>query len=382
MPSAKKWDIFCNIVDNFGDIGVCWRLARQLAAEHSLAVRLWVDQPESLQKICPEFDPALDAQSVRGVEVRHWAKPFAAAEPADVVIEAFGCKLPESYVAAMAARASKPAWINLEYLCAEDWILGCHRLPSPHPRLPLIKHFFFPGFVDGTGGLLAERELARRRREFQQDPHAIAAFWQSLGLPAPRPEELRVSLFCYGDQPVSELLDAWAGGAHPVLCLVAEGLVQAELGAFFNTPETVPGSVLRKGKLEVRVMPFIEQDRYDRLLWACDCNFVRGEDSFVRAQWAAKPMIWQIYPQEEGVHLEKLRAFLDHYCAGLPEDASAAVRALWQAWNRGEGAGSAWGEFWRQRAVLEAHARRWADDLPVPGDLASNLVHFCDNLIK
>ena len=26
------WDIFCSVVDNFGDIGVTWRLARQLVA--------------------------------------------------------------------------------------------------------------------------------------------------------------------------------------------------------------------------------------------------------------------------------------------------------------------------------------------------------------
>jgi hypothetical protein len=28
MPAMQlHWDIFCRVIDNFGDIGVCWRLA-------------------------------------------------------------------------------------------------------------------------------------------------------------------------------------------------------------------------------------------------------------------------------------------------------------------------------------------------------------------
>ncbi|HET9045379.1 MAG TPA: elongation factor P maturation arginine rhamnosyltransferase EarP, partial [Casimicrobiaceae bacterium] len=41
--AAQRWDVFCKVVDNFGDAGVCWRLARQLVAEHDLAVTLWID---------------------------------------------------------------------------------------------------------------------------------------------------------------------------------------------------------------------------------------------------------------------------------------------------------------------------------------------------
>src|SRR3990167_4247188 len=124
MPSMRSWDIFCTVIDNYGDIGVCWRLARQLAAEHGLAVRLWVEDLNSLQPLSPEVDPLREAQSCRGVEVRRWPADFPATYPADVVIETFACELPERYQAAMAQREQKPVWINLEYLSAASWEVG------------------------------------------------------------------------------------------------------------------------------------------------------------------------------------------------------------------------------------------------------------------
>ena len=381
MRFGETWDIFCNVIDNFGDIGVCWRLARQLVAEHGLEVRLWVDDLASLQKLCPEISSKLQIQSARGVEVRHWTTPFPEAKPADVVIEAFGCNPPESYIATMAASDPKPVWINLEYLSAEDWVPGCHGLASPHPRLPLVKYFFFPGFVPGTGGLLLERGLLTQRQLFQQDFDAIARFWTSLELPAPAPEEIRVSLFGYENKAVSGLFNAWVQSEKNVLCLVPEGRMLSDVSAYFGQQKAWAGSVQRKGHLEVRVIPFVEQDQYDRLLWACDCNFVRGEDSFVRAQWAARPFVWHIYPQEEGAHFKKLSAFMDVYCEGLPQEAAVSFRTFWEAWNRGVGAGEAWAGFWKHRAIFETHASHSANHLAENGDLASNLVHFCKSKI-
>jgi uncharacterized repeat protein (TIGR03837 family) len=379
---AQRWDIFCNVVDNYGDIGVTWRLARQLVVEHGVQVRLWVDELPSLQRLAPEIDPATAEQSGAAqqsccrVEVRHWSKPFPEVVPADVVIEAFACELPENYVAEMAARESKPVWINLEYLSAENWVTGCHRLASPHPRLPLTKYFFFPGFTQGTGGLICEHGLLQRRQAFQRDPAALAAYWQSLGLPAPAPGELRISLFGYENKAVPDLLAAWAGADYPVICLVPEGRVVGDVSAFFGGVALAAGNTLSKGNLQVRILPFTDQDSYDQLLWACDCNFVRGEDSFVRAQWAGRPFIWQIYPQQEEAHWAKLFAFVDIYSLDLAEDAAAGLRAFWQAWNRQEGVGEAWPMLWRHHAELGAHTRRWAAYLETLGDLASNLVQF------
>jgi uncharacterized repeat protein (TIGR03837 family) len=157
-----NWDIFCNVVDNYGDIGIAWRLARGLVGEHGLDVRLWVDDLHAFQRIWPAIDPSAEEQSCEGVTVRAWRSPFAATEPARVVVEAFGCALPDAYLAAMGEQSPPPVWINLEYLSAEPWVAEHHGLPSPHPRLPLTKYFFFPGYTPATGGLLAEAGLAER----------------------------------------------------------------------------------------------------------------------------------------------------------------------------------------------------------------------------
>lgn len=213
--SRPSWDIFSAVVDNYGDIGVCWRLARQLVAEHDLKVRLWTDDLISFQKINPEIDPRLPIQVSRGVEIRQWAESKLAVEPADVVIEAFACRLPATYETAMAESGRRHAWVNLEYLSAEEWVDSHHGLPSPHPRLPLTKFFFFPGFTPSTGGLLVEKGLADRRGPFQADPRQLNDFWRGLGLPAPEREEIRISLFCYDNNSALALFAAWAKAASP-----------------------------------------------------------------------------------------------------------------------------------------------------------------------
>lgn len=384
MAPLRTWDIFCTVVDNYGDIGVSWRLARQLAAEHGLQVRLWVDDLASFRKICPDIVAGREAQHSHGVEVRWWQEPFPAVCPADVVIEAFACDPPKSYITAMAARQPKPAWINLEFLSAENWVQGCHALPSPHPSLPLVKYFFFPGFADGTGGLLAEQGLAQARDQFQRSVAEQARFWKALGLPVARAGELQVSLFCYPHDGVAGLLRAWAAGGTPVRCLAPEGTASAALSAFFATENLAPGAVLRKAGLELRIFPFLDQDEYDRLLWVCDLNLVRGEDSFVRGQWAARPLLWQIYPQQAGAHWPKLKAFLGLYCQGLSGEAAAAVTSFWRAWNKGDGGEveSAWPGYWEHRLELQAHALRWAGQLAKTGNLTNNLAQFCEYLLK
>lgn len=371
-------DIFCNVIDNYGDIGVCWRLARQLANEHGLQVRLWVDELNSFAKLCPEADVTLERQHRRGVEVCWWLREFLAVQAAWLVIEAFGCALPESYVDAMATQ-QQSVWINLEYLSAEGWVQGCHGLPSPHPSLPLVKYFFFPGFTQQTGGLLLERDLFARRDAFQSDDMQRRAFWQSIGMGMPSLETLKISLFGYENAALHGLFDAWASGAQPVLCLVPEGRILPQLGQYFGDAAPCVGKIYSHGNLQVRVLPFVEQERYDELLWACDVNFARGEDSCVRAQWAGKPFIWQIYPQHDAVHWDKLQAFLGLYNASLSLPASEAMQGLWQAWNRESGAGQAWPAFITMRGEIESHAQHWAQQL-AGNNLTLNLLNFSRNI--
>ncbi|MCK9284707.1 MAG: elongation factor P maturation arginine rhamnosyltransferase EarP [Rhodocyclaceae bacterium] len=368
----QRWDIFCAVVDNYGDIGICWRLARQLAVQHRLAVRLWVDDLRPLARLHPAADAAAARQTLSGVEVRRWPAIFPSAsgdDIADVVVEAFACELPPAYLEAMAQRSPPPLWINLEYLSAEPWVGGCHRMHSPHPRLPLTKHFFFPGFTQETGGLLREADYDARRSAFD-----AAAFRRQLGLPAVA-GELAVSLFGYENEEVSGLLTAWVGGVRPIRCLLPEGRLLPQVAAFFGVSAAVPGSHWRQGSLDVHVLPFLPQPDYDELLWSCDLNFVRGEDSFVRAQWAQRPFVWHIYPQQSDHHQIKLEAFLDLWLKGVPAESAGPIRRFWKAWEGG-GSEAAWPGFAAVLPVLAAHSEAWAQRLLGQPDLAAQLVSF------
>lgn len=375
-----KWDIFCSVVDNYGDIGVTWRLARQLASEQGAAVRLWVDDLAAFAAICPQADPAAEQQVVLGVEVRHWPRDWQAAEPADVVIEAFACELPPAYVAAMAARAQKVLWLNLEYLSAEDWVEGCHGLPSLQSN-GLQKFFFFPGFTAGSGGLLREGDLLARREAFQADDAAVWQFLQTLGV-TPVAGARRISLFAYENAALASWLGALAADAQPTQLLVPEGRIVAELQRWLGVTAIKAGDCVQRGQLQVQVLPFMRQEQYDLLLWSCDFNAVRGEDSFLRAQWAGQPLLWHIYQQAEGAHWDKLDAFLDLYIEGLSAEAGAVLRALWHAWNAGEDMAPGWAAVQQVWPELAEHSQRWALERASQADLATALVQFYRNWLS
>ena len=353
------WDIFCRVIDNYGDIGICWRLARQLAIEHHRDVRLWVDDLASLRPLCPTINPSLDQQSALGIDIRHWREDFSPERTADVVIEAFACELPNAYLQAMAEAEAKPCWINLEYLTAESWGEDCHAMASPHPALKLTKYFFFPGFTDKSGGLLRENQLLTGRLRYQES------------LPKNRP--LEISLFCYDTAPVGALLDSLSRLAEPSVVHVPPG---KPLSAVM---QHLPGEgPWQHGNARIQPVPFLPIDDYDRLLWRSDINFVRGEDSFVRAQWAARPFVWQIYPQEDDAHLIKLSAFLDRYCASMDDEQAQVVRALFETWNgNGANLGAAFEAFVASRSAIAKANENWCNQLSLQVDLATALVNFC-----
>jgi uncharacterized repeat protein (TIGR03837 family) len=369
-----SWDIFCTVVDNFGDVGVTWRLAKQLAREHGLAVRLWVDELSAFASLCPQADRQALQQSRDGVDVRLWSRSWTGpVDPADVVVEAFACRLPPEYQSAMASRGCS-LWLNLEYLSAEDWVGSCHALPSLQPG-GVRKYFFFPGFVRGTGGLLRERGLIERRRAFQRDPLEQRRFLDGLGV-SWAPEVRLISLFAYENPALTGWLDALASEARRTLLLVPQGRIGADLAAWLGVDGVQPGERFERGNLKVQVLHFLSQDDYDRLLWCCDFNAVRGEDSFLRAQWAGRPLLWHIYPQHDDAHWDKLDAFLALYLQALPAPARAAFDALWRAWNAGEAMGHAWQESTRHESALRRHAERWCSELAAQQDLAAQLVAF------
>lgn len=377
-------DLFCAVIDNFGDIGVCWRLARQLAAEHGWQVRIFVDDLHTFARLNPALDLDRARQIVDGVAIEHWHEPAHAGdalEVADVVIEAFACELPSTYIAAMARRASAPVWLNLEYLSAEDWVADFHLKPSPHPRYPLTKTFFFPGLARGTGGVLKERGLDAARRAFESSLDARNAWWhRATGAAAPPADATVISLFAYENPAVDGLLEQWRDAREPIVLLVPEGRISGALARFFGLPSFKAGAQAERGSLLAYALAFAPQPEFDALLWASHLNFVRGEDSFVRAQWAQRPFVWHIYPQADAAHVPKLDAALAHWAAPLAPAARHAVERFWHAWN---GAGTPdWSDFWQHRAAFEARATTWAHELAAVGDLAAHLAEFAKTQLK
>ena len=312
--NLKHWDIFCQVIDNFGDIGVCWRLAAELAARGAL-VNLRIDDASALAWMAPQGTP--------GVRVLPYDAPYEA-HP-HVVVEAFGCEAPDSYLAALhghhsaaqAQGASTPVLINLEYLSAESYVERCHRLPSlimSGPAKGLTRWFFYPGFTDKTGGLIREQNLLQRQHDFER-----GAWRSAQGVSA---GQCAVSLFCYEPAALPQLLNqladpaAWAH-AHVQLLVTPGRATQAVQAQLASCPlDVAPVYLSPRSQLE-----------FDAMLWACDLNLVRGEDSLVRALWAGQPFVWHIYPQDDDAHHAKLQAFLDWLQA--PE----SLRRFHWAWN-------------------------------------------------
>lgn len=308
---SLSWDIFCQVIDNFGDVGVCWRTAAELAARGQ-QVRLWMDDASALQWMAPQPWPP-------GLSVHAW--PTQAADiPApigDVVIEAFGCEIPAAFVSAIADKASNskpPVWINLEYLSAEDYVERCHRLPSrimSGAASGLTRWFFYPGFTAATGSLVREQNLAQRQQAFvaQRDSWRRAEGIQ--------PGECAISLFCYEPAALPQLLGQ----------LSDKQVLNARLLVTPGRATTAVQALTQAQQMQPVYLPARPQARFDEMLWGCDLNLVRGEDSLVRALWAGQPMVWQIYPQHDNAHHDKLNAFLDWL------QAPDSLRRFHHTWN-------------------------------------------------
>ena len=377
------WDIFCRVIDNFGDIGVCWRLTSDLA-ERGHRVRLWVDDASALAWMAPQvaWDPGargIRGATLDGIEVRPWTEAESAlpdVQPGEVVIEAFGCELPAAFVERM-VRPQPPAWINLEYLSAEAYVERSHRLPSPvwsGPGTGLTKWFFYPGFTPATGGLLVEPGLMEAQDTFTPE---VARRWLADQGINTAPGDRLVSVFCYGGAPLPSLLDRLQEGSHErpaTHVLLTPGFAARLAEDWTPAPDT---------RLTLHQLPALPQRDFDRLLWACDLNLVRGEDSAVRALWAGKPHVWQIYPQDDGVHADKLQAFMDRWMQDWPTPLRQEVAAWWRAWNGLSDTGGVLPSLpaWSEDAPWAVHSRASRQKTLLQRDLCSQLVDFAQEIV-
>jgi len=356
-----RWDIFCQIVDNYGDAGVCWRLARSLTSLHGQDVRIFCDDLPTLNLLASGVDPEIQ----RRIDIQPWEASHNNSrhpvESPDVVIEAFGCELPDRYLAGLLIAPKKPIIINLEYLTAEPWIVDFHQKASPQAH-GIPKYFFFPGFQTNAGGILIDPIPQESSLTEQLVPESLRTSWKLL-----RPNAKRISVFCYPGVPLLKWLEDLATLDENFDIVLTHGqLEQLQFSSGHPTKALVlPNSI------QLISIPFVSQDEYDWTLSQCDFNIVRGEDSFVRAQLAGKPFIWHIYPQEDCAHETKLAAFLDLYLAEASQELKHAVIAAmtWAIPSKWHHSIDDW----------NTHSKAWRADLlkkQVDGGLAARLMSF------
>jgi uncharacterized repeat protein (TIGR03837 family) len=380
---AVECDVFCRVVDNFGDAAVAWRLARILAHEQGFVVRLLIDRPQVLARLLQRDAGEPLPWLVDQVSIDAFDRSRATSAP--LLIETFGCGLPPGFMAARPAAAPVAVLINVEYLSAEEWPDGVHGLSSPAREDLPARHFFFPGFSAQTGGLLREKDVRARRIQVQQDAHAAGAFWQRLGFWPDRPDApgtRLVSMFCYDHGFDEAFLQSLVGlGRVPLHLILAEGVMSRQVLAFCGANGV--GSARQVGDLRVTVVPFLAQPEYDLLLAACDGNIVRGEDSFVRAQLAGRPMLWDIYPQDDAAHIAKQQAFARRYCTGWPRQAADQYQLLSSALvDRSDLLPAKFRRWCDELEDFQALAGAWALHLEGLPELGAQLAIFAEKLLK
>lgn len=376
----RTCDMFCRVIDNYGDAGVSWRLAKSLAAEYDWAVRLIIDDAAVLSVIVPSaVSETSESQSGR-VVVCDWlendpSRPFEPwnGKATDVVIELFSCRLPEVYEASIAQRVeSRPcAVFALDYLTAEKYAEEGNGLPSPHPRYGYDKTFLFPGFSEKTSGINRERGLEKTMNPARKNEVRKRLF-EAFGAQLDHPFTLY--FFTYPEMPVQEFARMLAADPRPVQILAAPG----------KASETLKKALDQAKASHVRFVqaPMVPQDVFDDVLLACDAALIRGEDSVLRAQLAGVPMIWTLYPQTEDTHLTKLAAFAEFYTQALPETARKPWLDLEAFVNNGTETPGAWTAWRDSLQELTLGAARWKERLFELPTLAQSISKLAENKLK
>jgi len=311
-------DIFCHVIDNFGDAGVAWRLARALQAlpNHG-TIRLFIDSLNTLHAIVPKLSVTQFIQSVAEVTIIDASKLNADHLPslgtADIVIEAFACEIPECYY--KEALFSSRLIINIDYLSAETWVEGYHLQESLLPSGTAKKYFFMPGFTSATGGLLQSPEVMHfRTQSSSAQREYLSSLLAKAGYTTPlHPEALVCSVFSYLRSFDTFLSDA-STLTHPLLiiCFGAKTKESMLQSVARLEPECIPTKdtprVIPYKNCTILLLPFLPQAEYDALLCSTDFNIVRGEDSLARAVLSGKPFIWNAYLQDAKYHKVKVAA--------------------------------------------------------------------------
>ena len=336
-------DIFCEVIDNYGDVGVAYRLAREFKRIYPhKRLRFFINKTEEINLIKKSND----------IEIIAYKDIFKVENSADLIIETFACEIPKEYMD-KALRSSKLI-INLEYFSAEDWVDDFH-LQESFLGGSLKKYFFIPGLSKKSGGILLDNKFLERKkqveenREYYLEKFKIKEKYDLIG-----------SVFSY-EKNFDSLIKELKKLDKKVLLLVLSEKTQKNFIKYFDNSNNYD-------KIKAVKLPFFTYDKYEELLSLCDFNLVRGEDSFVRALLLGKPFLWHIYPQEENIHIQKLNSFLEKYC---PNNKELKETFIDYNVNRDN-----FSYFFKNFKEIEEHNRKYANYLIENCNLIEKLINF------
>ncbi|CAM4223739.1 elongation factor P maturation arginine rhamnosyltransferase EarP [Treponema peruense] len=332
--------ILCRVVDNYGDIGFVYRLARELSSLSSIEktqIRLIVSDLKSFNAMAlpPGISTSLAVQNYNGWKVIDWnacaeGKCEFTEHPPKIILECFQCGRPEwlDEILFSAQTTQTVQIVNVEYLTAEDWADDFHLLKSG-TRSALVKKInFMPGFTKKTGGLVLDKN-------FVSCVHSKTAALECLKKYASKKTValiedtnlFRVIAFSYErnfENEARALSEFAKNSGRKVQVLLAPGLG--------NAPFKKAAAAFKN--ISVYDLEYLPQLAWDALLTLADFSFIRGEDSFSRACLSGIPFVWHAYPQEEEFQLVKADAVLKRMEPFFSAGNMSLVKNVWLSYNR------------------------------------------------
>lgn len=302
-------DIFCEIIDNFGDIGVVYRISKELKKIfQNVRIRIVLNRLEEFKAINKKVKDT-DYQEIDGlicVTEKYVKENIETFGVSDVFIEAFGCNVPEEYV--KQAKENSKLWINLEYLSGEKWIEDFHLCESLIDSKTLKKIFFMPGFSEKSGGVIIDSGFLERMKFGKENRDEIfKKYFKDFDLK----DKFIGTVFSY-EKNFENLLETLKNYEKETVLLLMGEKTQKSFSEILKKNLTEDyGNIVKYGKITMIYSDFFSQEEYEEIISASDFNFTRGEDSFVRGIILGKPFMWHIYLQEEKAHMDKIKAFTE-----------------------------------------------------------------------
>lgn len=340
-------DIFCQVIDNYGDVGVAYRLAREFKRVYpNKKLRFVINQIEELNLIRKSED----------IEIILYKDISKIGNSADLIIESFGCEIPKEYMD-KALKNSKLI-INLEYFSAEKWVDDFH-LQESFLGGNLKKYFFIPGLSEKSGGILLDNEFLERKKKVEANKEY---YLEKFGIK--EKYDLIGSVFSY-EKNFDSLIEELKKLDKKVILLILSEKTQKNFIKYFDNGNNYD-------KIKFVKLPFFTYDKYEELLALCDFNLVRGEDSFVRALLLGKPFLWHIYPQDENTHIKKLESFLEKYCSNNKELKQTFINYNINKDN--------FSYFFKNFKEIEKYNKNYANYLIKNCNLMEKLINFIENI--